>query len=57
MASRILSARTVHLMTTNQVGTLHSSTGLAFESRILETTDRYGANGLDAVGACGWGGA
>ena len=53
---RILSARTVDLMTTNQVGTLHSSTGLGFGLG-FETTDRYGANGLDAVGAFGWGGA
>jgi CubicO group peptidase (beta-lactamase class C family) len=53
---RILSARTVDLMTTNQVGTLHSSTGLGFGLG-FETTDRYGANGLDAVGAYGWGGA
>ena len=43
-------------MTTNQVGTLHSSTGLGFGLG-FETTDRYGANGLDAVGAFGWGGA
>jgi CubicO group peptidase (beta-lactamase class C family) len=53
---RILSARTVDLMTTNQVGTLHSSTGLGFGLG-FETTDRFGANGLDAVGAFGWGGA
>ena len=53
---RILSARTIDLMTSNQVGTLHSSTGLGFGLG-FETTDRYGANGLDAVGAFGWGGA
>ena len=53
---RILSPRTVDLMTTNQVGTLHSSTGLGFGLG-FETTDRYGANGLDSVGAFGWGGA
>jgi CubicO group peptidase (beta-lactamase class C family) len=53
---RILSPRTVELMTTNQVGTLHSSTGLGFGLG-FETTDRYGANGLDSVGAFGWGGA
>jgi CubicO group peptidase (beta-lactamase class C family) len=53
---RILAPRTVDLMTTNQVGTLHTSTGLGFGLG-FETTDRYGANGLDSVGAFGWGGA
>lgn len=53
---RILSPRTVELMTTNQVGTLHSTTGLGFGLG-FETTDRYGANGMDGVGAFGWGGA
>ena len=53
---RILSPRMVKLMTTNQVGTLHSSTGLGFGLG-FETTDRAGANGLDPVGAFGWGGA
>jgi CubicO group peptidase (beta-lactamase class C family) len=53
---RILAPRTVELMTTNQVGTLHSATGLGFGLG-FETTDRYGANGLDSVGAFGWGGA
>jgi CubicO group peptidase (beta-lactamase class C family) len=54
--ARILSPRTVELMTTNQSGTLHSETGLGFGYG-FETTDRYGANGLDGVGAFGWGGA
>jgi CubicO group peptidase (beta-lactamase class C family) len=53
---RILSPRTVELMTTNQVGTLHSASGLGFGLG-FETTDRPGANGLDSVGAYGWGGA
>lgn len=53
---RILAPRTVALMTTNQVGTLHSSTGLGFGLG-FQTTDQYGANGLSAVGAFGWGGA
>jgi CubicO group peptidase (beta-lactamase class C family) len=53
---RILSPRTVALMTTNQVGTLHSPNGLGFGLG-FETTDRYGANGLDAAGAYGWSGA
>ena len=53
---RILAPRTVKLMTTNQVGTLHSTTGLGFGLG-FETTDRYGANGMDSEGAFGWGGA
>jgi CubicO group peptidase (beta-lactamase class C family) len=54
--ARILSPRTVALMTTNQVGTLHSTTGLGFGLG-FETVDRYGASGLASVGAFGWGGA
>ncbi len=53
---RILAPRTVQLMTTNQVGTLHSSTGLGFGLG-FGTTDRFGANGMDSEGAFGWGGA
>jgi CubicO group peptidase (beta-lactamase class C family) len=53
---RILAPRSVKLMTTNQVGTLHSTTGLGFGLG-FETTDRYGANGMDLEGAFGWGGA
>jgi len=53
---KILSPRSVALMTTNQVGDLHSSSGLGFGLG-FETTDRYGANGMDSVGAYGWGGA
>ena len=53
---RILSPRTVALMATNQVGALHSSNGLGFGLG-FETTDRYGANGLDSEGAYGWSGA
>ena len=44
------------LMTTNQSGTLHSTTGLGFGFG-FETVDRYGANGMAGVGAFGWGGA
>ena len=43
-------------MTTNQVGTLHSPNGLGFGLG-FETTERYGANGMDSRGAFGWGGA
>ncbi|MDR3703603.1 MAG: serine hydrolase [Candidatus Sulfopaludibacter sp.] len=53
---RILSPRTVALMTTNQSGTLHSTTGLGFGFG-FETVDRYGASGMAGVGAFGWGGA
>jgi CubicO group peptidase (beta-lactamase class C family) len=53
---RLLSPRTVRLMTTNQVGLLHSESGLGF-GLAFQTTDRFGANGLDAAGAFGWGGA
>ena len=53
---RILSPRTVALMTTNQVGTLHSTSGLGFGLG-FETVDRYGASGLSSIGAFGWGGA
>jgi len=53
---RILAPRTVALMTTNQVGTLHSPNGLGFGLG-FETTDLFGANGLDSEGSFGWGGA
>lgn len=53
---RILSPRAVTLMTTNQVGTLHSTTGLGFGLG-FETVERYGANGMGSVGSYGWGGA
>lgn len=53
---RILSPRSVALMSTNQVGTLHSANGLGFGLG-FQTTDRYGANGMDDVGSFGWAGA
>jgi CubicO group peptidase (beta-lactamase class C family) len=53
---RILGNRTVQLMMTNQSGGLHSSNGLGFGFG-FETVDRYGAKGMAAVGAFGWGGA
>jgi CubicO group peptidase (beta-lactamase class C family) len=53
---RILAPRTVDLMTTNQSGTLHSTTGLGFGFG-FQTVDRYGASGMAGVGAFGWGGA
>ncbi len=53
---RILSPRSVELMTTNQVGTRHSNNGLGFGFG-FETVDRYGASGMAEVRAFGWGGA
>jgi len=43
-------------MHTNQVGSLRSPNGVGFGLG-FETTDRYGANGMDDVGSYGWGGA
>ncbi len=54
--TRILSPRSVQLMSTNQVGTLHSTTGLGFGLG-FETVERYGANTMSSEGAYGWGGA
>ena len=44
------------MLTGLAVGTLHSSNGLGFGLG-FETTDRYGANGMDSVGSFGWAGA
>ena len=54
--ARILSPLSVKLMSTNQVGTLHSTTGLGFGLG-FETVDRFGASGMSHEGAFGWGGA
>lgn len=54
--ARILSPLSVKLMSTNQVGTLRSTTGLGFGLG-FETVDRFGANGMSGEGAFGWGGA
>jgi CubicO group peptidase (beta-lactamase class C family) len=51
-----LSPKMVDLMTTNQVGTLHGSSGQGFGLG-FETVDRLGADGLASVGTFGWGGA
>ena len=53
---RVLGPRAIRLMSTNQSGTLHSTTGLGFGMG-FETTERYGANGMDTEGSFGWGGA
>ena len=54
--TRLLSPPAAKLMSTNQVGTLHSQTGLGFGYG-FETVDRFGANGMSQEGAFGWGGA
>lgn len=54
--ARLLSPLSVRLMSSNQVGTLHSTTGLGFGLG-FETVDRFGANGMSHEGAFGWGGA
>jgi CubicO group peptidase (beta-lactamase class C family) len=43
-------------MRTNQIGTLHSPDGLGFGYG-FQTTERYGANGMETPGSFGWGGA
>ncbi len=54
---RLLSPRTVALMTHNQSGLLHNGPRLGW-SLAFETTELVGGNGgLDPVGAYGWGGA
>ena len=54
--TRLLSPLSVKLMSTNQVGELHSTTGLGWGLG-FETVDRFGANGMSSEGAFGWGGA
>jgi CubicO group peptidase (beta-lactamase class C family) len=54
--TRLLSPKTVDVMTTNQSGTLMSQNGLGFGLG-FQTTDRLGADGLASVGTYGWGGA
>jgi CubicO group peptidase (beta-lactamase class C family) len=53
---RLLAPRTVALMRTNLVGELHSKDGLGFGLG-FQTVERYGASGMYAAGAYGWGGA
>jgi CubicO group peptidase (beta-lactamase class C family) len=53
---RILAPRTVRLMTTNQIGSVYNVAGMGFGFG-FETTERYGAKGMDWEGAFGWGGA
>jgi CubicO group peptidase (beta-lactamase class C family) len=53
---RILSPRSVALMTTNQVGDIYNKRGMGFGLG-FETVESYGASGLEAPGTFGWGGA
>lgn len=53
---RVLGTRAVRLMTTNQIGDIRQTDGRGYGYG-FETTDRFGANELDSVGAFGWGGA
>jgi CubicO group peptidase (beta-lactamase class C family) len=53
---RLLSPRTVALMTHNQAGLLHNGPAQGW-SLAFETTERVGGYGLDPVGGFGWGGA
>ena len=54
--ARILSPRSVALMTTNQIGELHRKRrhGLRLG---FETVESFGACGMEAPGTFGWGGA
>jgi len=53
---RILSPRSVALMTTNQIHDLHVKEDMGFGFG-FEVVERYGAAGLEAPGSFGWGGA
>ncbi len=54
---RVLGPRAVALMRTNQVGTLLAPDGGLGFGYGFQTVERYGANGFEAPGAFGWGGA
>jgi CubicO group peptidase (beta-lactamase class C family) len=54
--ARILSPRTVDVMTSNQSGTLYGTNGTGFGLG-FSTVDRLGADGFRSIGAYGWGGA
>ena len=53
---RILSPRSVDLMTSNQIPEIYSQSGRGFGLG-FETVERMGANGYYSVGSFGWGGA
>lgn len=53
--TRILSPRSVALMTTNQIGDIYErGMGFGFGFEVIES---FGASGMEAPGAYGWGGA
>ena len=54
---RVLAPHSVDFMTHNQVGTLYDSSGARGFGFGLETTERYGADGMTSVGSGRWGGA
>nr|WP_298719616.1 serine hydrolase domain-containing protein [uncultured Steroidobacter sp.] len=54
--ARILAPRSVALMTTNQIGDIYNKPDMGFGFG-FETVERFGASGMDAPGAFGWGGA
>ena len=54
--ARILSPRSVALMSTNQIGDIYNKPDMGFGFG-FETVERYGASGMEAPGAFGWGGA
>jgi CubicO group peptidase (beta-lactamase class C family) len=54
--ARILSPRSVALMTTNQIGDIYNKRGMGFGLG-FETVESYGASGMEAPGTFGWGGA
>jgi CubicO group peptidase (beta-lactamase class C family) len=54
---RILSPKTVALMTSNQIGTLFSPNGGLGFGLGFQTTEHAGASNLMSVGSYGWGGA
>jgi CubicO group peptidase (beta-lactamase class C family) len=53
---RILSPRSVDLMTSNQIPAIYASSGRGFGLG-FETVERVGADGYYSVGSFGWGGA
>lgn len=54
--ARILAPRSVALMTTNQIGDIYNKPDMGFGFG-FETVERFGASGMEAPGAFGWGGA
>ena len=55
--ARVLSPKTIDVMTTNQVGALFDASGGRGFGLAFQTNDRLGADGLASVGTWGWGGA